>query len=56
MKKFIAFDLSASSVLVKFGDDPDLPEEECQVLLKEYMPEHVTRSKVLQRLFVKYVC
>ena len=46
--------LSAPTVLVKFGDDPDLQEEECHMLLNKYMPEHVTRSKVLQRLFIRY--
>ena len=39
---------------VKFGDDPNLPDEECHYLLKEYMPDHVTKNKVLQQLFIKY--
>jgi len=47
--------ISAPAVLVKFGDDPDLPEEQCHELLKKYMPQHVTTSKVLQRLFIRYV-
>ena len=40
---------------VKFGDDPNLPDEECHSLLKEYMPHHVTKNKVLQQLFIKYI-
>ena len=40
--------------LVKFGDNPDLPDEECYTLLKDYMPAHVTKNKVLQQLFIKY--
>ena len=40
--------------LVKFGDNPDLTDEQCYSLLKDYMPPHVTRNKVLQQLFIKY--
>ena len=47
--------LLAHTVLVKFGDDPDLPEEQCHMLLRKYMPPHVKTSKVLQRLFVRYL-
>ena len=39
---------------VKFGDDPNLTDEECHSLLKDYMPAHVTKNKVLQQLFIKY--
>ena len=41
-------------MLVKFGDDTDIPEEKCHDLLNEYMPKHVKSSKVLQKLFIKY--
>ena len=43
----------APKVLVKFGDNPDLPEDQCHMLLSKYMPQHVKTSKVLQRLFVR---
>ena len=39
---------------VKFGSEPDLPEEECQQLLLQYMPEHVRNTKITQRLFIKW--
>ena len=39
---------------IKFVDNPDLPDEQCYSLLKDYMPAHVTRNKVLQQLFIKY--
>ena len=38
---------------VKFGDDPNLTIEECHSILKEYMPAHVIKNKVLQQLFIK---
>ena len=51
----VFINISAPAVLIKFGEDPDLPEELCHKLLKKYMPSHVTTSKVLQRLFIRYV-
>ena len=39
---------------VKFSSQPDLPEEECQQLLLQYMPEHVRNTKTMQRLFIKW--
>ena len=38
---------------VKFSSVPDLPEEECQQLLLQYMPENIQKRKVTQRLFIK---
>jgi len=40
---------------VKFGDDPNLTDEQCHYLLRKYMPAHVTRNKILQQLFIKYI-
>lgn len=40
---------------VSFKDDPDVSYDQCHILLKEYMPDHVTANKVLQHLFIKYV-
>ena len=39
---------------VKFSLEPNLPEEECQQLLKHYMPEHVQNTKITQSLFIKW--
>ena len=39
---------------VKFGDAPDLTKTECYGVLRRHMPPHVTTSKVLQQLFIKY--
>lgn len=39
---------------VKFSTDQDLPEEECHLLLKQYMPPHIANIKITQRLFVRY--
>ena len=39
---------------VNFGNDPNLTDEECHSLLREYMPAHVVKNKVLQQLFIKY--
>ena len=39
--------------LVNFSSQPDLPEDECQKLLLQYMPEHVRNTKITQRLFIK---
>ena len=38
--------------LVKFSQDT-ISEDECHALLLEYMPEHICRSKITQRLFIK---
>ena len=38
---------------VKFSVELDLPEKECQELLKFYMTEHIKRSKITERLFIK---
>ena len=40
---------------VKFSSEPNLPEEECEQLLLQYMPEHIQKTKVTQRLFIKCV-
>ena len=40
---------------VKFSNDPNLPDEECHSLLREHMPAHVVKNKVLQQLFIKYI-
>ena len=55
MYKTHAFTLLILGPPVKFGDDPDLAIEECHSLLREYMPAHVTKNKVLQQLFIKYM-
>ena len=39
--------------LIKFSNKKDLPDEECQVLLSKLMPDHVKKSKITQRVFVK---
>ena len=39
--------------LVKFSLDPELSEEECQSLLQKYMSEHIKKTKITQRLFIK---
>jgi hypothetical protein len=39
---------------VKFGIDPDLPERRCHDLLQNNMPKHITSSKIIQQLFVRY--
>ena len=39
--------------LVKFSEDPDLPEEECHQLLEEYMPKHTQKTKITQKLFIR---
>ena len=40
---------------IKFSNDRDLSDEECQALLKEYMPKHrqLTPTKITQQLFVR---
>ena len=38
---------------VKFGTEPDLQDEECHELLLQNMPEHVRRTKITQKLFIK---
>ena len=40
--------------IVKFSKD-SITEEECHKLLVKYMPEHITKSKITQRLFIKLV-
>ena len=42
--------------LIKFSETEDLTDEVCQELLQLYMPEHIRKNKVTQRLFIKYVC
>lgn len=39
--------------LVKFSTDPDLEDDDCHKLLHEYMPNHITRSKIMQQLFIR---
>ena len=41
------------SRLVKFSTDSDLSEDECHVLLHEYMPKHIRSSKITQQLFIR---
>ena len=38
---------------VKFSLELDLQEEECQQLLLQNMPEHIQKTKITQRLFIK---
>ena len=40
---------------IKFSNDRNLSEEECQALLKEYMPKHqrLAPTKITQQLFVR---
>ena len=40
---------------IKFSNDRNLSDEECQALLKEYMPKHrqLTPTKITQQLFVR---
>ena len=38
---------------VKFSLEQDLPEKACQDLLLEFMPEHISKTKITQRLFIK---
>ena len=40
-------------VPVKFSLDPDLPASDCHALLADYMPDHIKRTKITQRLFIK---
>ena len=42
-------------VEVKFSRDPDLEDEECHALLREYMPEHVVPTKITQQLYIRFV-
>ena len=42
-----------NKILVKFSQDPFLPEEDCHRLLKEYMPKHAAAAKITQRLFIR---
>ena len=48
-----AFILATGGQLVKFSLEPDLTVEECQSLLQKYMSEHVKKTKITQRLFIK---
>ena len=41
------------TVVVKFGEDKNCSERECLQLLNKHMPAHVTKSKVLQQLFIR---
>ena len=45
---------------VKFSQDKNLPNMECNELLQEFMqkfmPQHVLQSKITQRLFIRYTC
>ena len=38
---------------VKFSEDDNLPDTECNDLLLEFTPKHVIRSKITQHLFIK---
>ena len=39
--------------LVKFSLEPDLTEENCYKLLKEFMPDHIVATKITQQLFIR---
>ena len=39
--------------LVKFSTNPDLTEGVCHELLQEYMNEHITSTKITQKLFIR---
>ena len=41
--------------IVKFSDDEDLSDDECHVLLQEYMPDHIQETKITQKLFIRSV-
>ena len=38
---------------VKFSLERDLEEKECQDLLLDFMPEHISKTKITQKLFIK---
>ena len=40
---------------MKFSVEDDLSEEECQQLLNKYMPDHIKKTKITQRLFIRWV-
>ena len=41
-------------MVVRIGDEADLPPEDCHSLLKEYMPKHVMEGgKAAKKLFIK---
>ena len=42
-----------SGVPVKFSGEPDLSHTECHALLRRFMPDHIHKTKITQRLFVK---
>ena len=44
---------SLGSGIIKFSTDPSLPDAECQRLLQKYMPEHVKKTKITQKLFIQ---
>ena len=39
--------------IIKFSLEDDLECEECHALLQEFMPEHVTSTKITQQLFIR---
>ena len=41
---------------VKFSDDPEVPVAECHDLLQKSWQQFSKAPKVIQRLFIKYVC
>lgn len=45
--------LTTGGQLIKFSLEPDLSGVECQTLLQTYMSEHVKKTKITQRLFIK---
>lgn len=40
-------------LLVKFSLEPNLSDEDCHRLLQEYMPKHITPTKITQQLFIR---
>ena len=41
------------NVVIKFSTSPDLCEATCHQLLKKYMPDHISSTKITQKLFIK---
>lgn len=38
---------------VRFSTDKDINTKECSSLLKQFVPDHLLRRKVTQRMFVQ---
>ncbi len=39
--------------VIKFSMDPDLTHEDCKCLLQKYMPTHINRNKITQKLYIQ---